>query len=70
LEIPQNLRDFNSLVRIIAILRGPEGCPWGQEADPSSLREHLLEESYEVLEGWMRKTAKSCAPSWAICCYK
>lgn len=50
MEIPKNLKDFNSLVDIIAYLRGPQGCPWDRKQTHSSLREHLLEESYEVLE--------------------
>jgi tetrapyrrole methylase family protein / MazG family protein len=50
MEIPQDLKRFDSLVEIIALLRGPEGCPWDRKQTHSSLREHLLEESYEVLE--------------------
>ena len=34
----------------MARLRGPEGCPWDREQDHRSLRPHLLEETYEVLE--------------------
>lgn len=42
--------DFTDLVRIMEILRSPEGCPWDREQDHMSLRECLLEEAYEVLE--------------------
>ncbi len=38
------------MVEIIAHLRGPQGCPWDKKQTHASLREHLLEESYEVLE--------------------
>jgi MazG family protein len=38
------------LVAIMARLRGPGGCPWDREQDHRSLRPHLLEEAYEVLE--------------------
>jgi tetrapyrrole methylase family protein/MazG family protein len=62
MEIPQNLRDFNSLVRIIAILRSPEGCPWDRKQTHTSLREHLMEESYEVLEALDEENSeKLCA---------
>ncbi|MBN1863075.1 MAG: nucleoside triphosphate pyrophosphohydrolase [Dehalococcoidales bacterium] len=47
---PQNLDQFNTLVNIIARLRGPDGCPWDREQTHLSLRENLLEECYEVLE--------------------
>ncbi|MCL1885203.1 MAG: nucleoside triphosphate pyrophosphohydrolase [Dehalococcoidia bacterium] len=50
MDIPQDLRQFDSLVQVIASLRGPQGCPWDREQTHESLREHLLEESYEVLE--------------------
>lgn len=43
-------QEFNRLVEIIARLRGPDGCPWDKKQTHSSLREFLLEESYEVLE--------------------
>jgi len=50
MDIPQNLRQFDSLEQIIAFLRGSDGCPWDRKQTHGSLREHLLEESYEVLE--------------------
>ncbi len=34
----------------IAHLRAPEGCPWDREQTHHTLRRHLLEETYEVLE--------------------
>jgi len=50
MNIPQNLKQFESLVQIIAFLRSPNGCPWDRKQTHESLREHLLEESYEVLD--------------------
>jgi tetrapyrrole methylase family protein / MazG family protein len=50
MEIPKDLKKFDSLVQVIALLRSPEGCPWDRKQTHESLREHLLEESYEVLE--------------------
>jgi tetrapyrrole methylase family protein/MazG family protein len=50
MAIPKNLDRFESLVKIIAQLRAPDGCPWDREQTHTSLREFLLEETYEVLE--------------------
>ena len=47
---PEDLERFETLVDIIARLRGPDGCPWDREQTHASLRENLLEECYEVLE--------------------
>jgi len=41
---------FEDLVRVMATLRGPGGCPWDREQTHTSLRAYLLEEAYEVLE--------------------
>lgn len=38
------------LVRVMARLRGPGGCPWDHEQDHRTLARHLLEETYEVLD--------------------
>jgi len=38
------------LESIMAILRGPDGCPWDREQDHRTLRTYLLEETYEVLD--------------------
>lgn len=43
-------KEFGRLVEIIDRLRGPDGCPWDRKQTHSSLKEFLLEESYEVLE--------------------
>ncbi len=45
-----NLQEFAILVDIITRLRGPEGCPWDKKQTHLSLREFLVQESYEVLE--------------------
>ena len=41
---------FRQLYGIVARLRGPDGCPWDREQDPSSLRPCLIEETYECIE--------------------
>jgi len=38
------------LVRVMARLRGPDGCPWDLEQTHRSLARYLLEETHEVLE--------------------
>ena len=43
-------RDFSRLLEIMALLRSPAGCPWDREQTHESLRQHLLEEAYEVIE--------------------
>jgi tetrapyrrole methylase family protein / MazG family protein len=48
-NIPEDLSSFDSLVDIIARLRAPDGCPWDRKQTHASLREYLLEESYEAL---------------------
>ena len=41
---------FARLVQTVETLRDPGGCPWDAEQTHSSLRPHLLEEVYELLE--------------------
>jgi MazG family protein len=43
-------KSFEKLYDIIKKLRGPDGCPWDKEQDPSSLRGALIEETYECIE--------------------
>ena len=42
--------DFDDLVEVVKILRSPEGCPWDREQDHKSIRNGLIEETYEVIE--------------------
>jgi tetrapyrrole methylase family protein / MazG family protein len=44
------LKNFSKLREIIAILRGPNGCPWDKEQTHESLKKYLIEETYEVIE--------------------
>jgi tetrapyrrole methylase family protein/MazG family protein len=41
---------FARLAEIIARLRAPDGCPWDREQTHLTLRKHLIEESYEVID--------------------
>ena len=40
---------FDEFVRLISVLRGPDGCPWDRAQDHASLRRHMLEEAYEAV---------------------
>ncbi len=42
--------EFAKLVQIMERLRREDGCPWDREQTYESLRQYLLEETYEVLE--------------------
>ena len=42
--------DFNDLIQIVKILRGPGGCQWDGEQTHQSIRRNFLEEAYEVAE--------------------
>ena len=41
---------FLDLVKVMARLRGPGGCPWDAEQTHRTLARHLLEETHELLE--------------------
>jgi MazG family protein len=45
-----NLSEFGTLIDIMARLRGENGCPWDRTQTHESLKQYLLEETYEVLE--------------------
>lgn len=34
----------------MAVLRGPDGCPWDKKQDYYSIKENIIEEAYEVVE--------------------
>lgn len=42
--------DLNDLLRIMEILRAPDGCMWDREQDHQSIRRNFIEETYEVCE--------------------
>lgn len=41
---------IEELVRIMARLRSPKGCPWDREQNHRSLRWHAVEEAYELMD--------------------
>jgi MazG family protein len=41
---------INDLLKVMARLRSPKGCPWDREQDHRSLRWHAVEEVYELMD--------------------
>ena len=50
---------MSRLVRIMATLRSPRGCPWDRKQTHASLRPFLLEETYEALDALDRGDLKA-----------
>jgi MazG family protein len=46
---------FQQLVRLMARLRGPGGCPWDREQTFDTIKPYTLEETYEVLDAIDRR---------------
>src|SRR5215468_1973868 len=41
---------INELIKVMARLRSPTGCPWDREQDHMTLRWHAVEEVYELMD--------------------
>ena len=41
---------INDLLKVMARLRSPTGCPWDREQDHQTLRRHAIEEVYELID--------------------
>ncbi|MEI2723437.1 MAG: MazG family protein [Verrucomicrobiota bacterium] len=46
----KHLSAINDLLRVMARLRAPKGCPWDREQDHLTLRRHAIEEVYELID--------------------
>ena len=46
----QDPSSFDTLEKIVARLRAPDGCPWDRAQTHASLKPYLIEEAYEVLQ--------------------
>ncbi len=46
----QSLNALKKLLKTIHQLRAPGGCPWDQKQTHQSLRQYLIEETYETIE--------------------
>ena len=42
--------DFYDLCNLVKVLRSDVGCPWDREQDHKSIRNDIIEETYEVVE--------------------
>ncbi|MBN1797822.1 MAG: nucleoside triphosphate pyrophosphohydrolase [Spirochaetales bacterium] len=58
-QVEEIKKAFANLYNIIYILRGPEGCPWDKEQSPYTIRENLLEETYECIHAIEEKNDKN-----------
>lgn len=50
MDINRSADAIRSLVKLVARLRGPGGCPWDAEQTDDTIKIYLLEEAYEVLD--------------------
>lgn len=53
------LSEFQTLVEVVAKLRGPNGCPWDKEQTQSSLTRYAIEEAFELAEAIDSQDQKS-----------
>lgn len=45
-----HLQSIQELIDIMVLLRSEDGCEWDRQQTPESLKKHILEETYELLE--------------------
>ncbi len=51
IEISKNtVYNVTNLCRVVKILRGADGCPWDMKQTHDSIRQHVIEEAYEVVD--------------------
>lgn len=46
----KSLSPFQDLIELMQKLRSKDGCPWDKEQNHASLKPHLVEETYEVID--------------------
>lgn len=49
------MKEFDTFVEIIRVLRSKNGCPWDREQTHESLRSCMIEEAYEVVDAIDKK---------------
>ena len=42
---------FNDLCNLVSVLRSNDGCPWDREQTNKSIRNSIIDETYEFIEG-------------------
>lgn len=50
--------DFDDLCNLVSVLRSDEGCPWDREQTNKSIRNCMIDETYEFIEGLDRNDDK------------
>ncbi|MCM2280652.1 MAG: nucleoside triphosphate pyrophosphohydrolase [Bdellovibrionaceae bacterium] len=50
IQPPNDLRRFESILKIVEALRGPDGCPWDKEQTHRTLTPYAIEEAHELAE--------------------
>jgi len=59
--LEQDPSSFDTLEKIVARLRSPDGCPWDRAQTHASIKPYLIEEAYEVLQALDEEnTGKLC----------
>src|SRR6201982_2443109 len=48
--MPKKTKAIDDLLKVMARLRSPKGCPWDRQQDHMSLRWHAVEEVYELMD--------------------
>lgn len=48
--MPKKTKPIGDLLKVMARLRSPTGCPWDREQDHHTLRWHAVEEVYELMD--------------------
>ena len=56
--MPSLEKEFKNFVKVIAKLRGKNGCPWDKEQTHKSLKPYMIEETYEAIEAIDKKNDK------------
>ena len=46
----KSLPQLQRLIKVVDRLRSPRGCPWDRKQTHASLKPHLIEEAYEVID--------------------
>ena len=44
------IKELEELIKVIAKLRAPDGCPWDREQTHKTLKPNMLEEAYEAVD--------------------
>ena len=58
---------FQDLVELMQKLRSKDGCPWDKEQSHASLKPHLVEEAYEVIDAIDSGIPINSRKNWQTC---